>query len=157
VVSALFSVGEVPAADRLDVIEGFASATWVPMECRSEFRADYRGEFHVSGLGATRVVVLDIMPITVRRTSKLISQADPDMLKLVLVCGRGCSVVEQDGRQARLSASDFALPGDHHRARRPWTQRPIGLSRRRDPAVRRRRQPRQSECATLRPDRQRMA
>jgi hypothetical protein len=66
------------------------------------------GEFRASGLGAMRMVVLDIMPITVRRTPELISQADPDVLKLLLVCGTGCSVVEQDNRQVR-SASDFAI------------------------------------------------
>jgi AraC-like DNA-binding protein len=114
--SALIRIDEVPAADRLEFIQGITSATWVPMECRSEYQADYWGEFRVSGLGAMRMVLLDIMPITVRRTPELISQADPDMLKLVLVCGRGCSVVEQDGRQARLSASDFAI----YNTRRPY-------------------------------------
>lgn len=114
--SALIRIDEVPAADRLEFIQGITSATWVPMECRSEYQADYRGEFRVSGLGAMRMVVLDIMPITVRRTPGLISRADPDMLKLLLVCGRGCSVVEQDGRQARLSASDFAI----YNTRRPY-------------------------------------
>jgi SAM-dependent methyltransferase len=114
--SALIGVAEVPAADRLDFFQVFASWAWVPMVCGSEYRADYWGEFRASGLGAVRVVVLDIMPITVRRTPELISQADPDMLKLLLVCGKGCSVVEQDGRQAQLSASDFAI----YNTRRPY-------------------------------------
>jgi AraC-like DNA-binding protein len=85
------------------------------MECRSEHRADYRGQFRASGLGAMQVVVLDIMPITVRRTPALISQADPDMLKLVLVCGGAC-VVEQGGRQARLAPAEFAF----YDTRRPY-------------------------------------
>ncbi len=63
-----------------------------------------------------QVVVLDIMPITVRRTPALISQADPDMLKLFLVCGGGSSVVDQEGQQARLSAAEFAL----YDTRRPY-------------------------------------
>lgn len=56
-----------------------------------------------------QVVVLDVMPVTVRRTPVLISQADPDMLKMLLVCGDGSSTVEQNGKQARLSVGEFAF------------------------------------------------
>ena len=107
--STLIRTDQVPAADRLDYVQQLTAATWVPMECRSDFRADYRGEFRSSGLGPMQVVVMDIMPITVRRTPKMISQADPDMLKLFLVCGDGSSVVAQNGQQARLSAAEFAF------------------------------------------------
>jgi len=107
--STLIRTEEVPAADRLDFVRQLTGTTWVPMECRSEHRADYRGEFRASGLGAMQVVVLDIMPITVRRTPELISQADPDMLKMLLVCDGGASVVEQGGRQAKLSPAEFAF------------------------------------------------
>lgn len=86
------------------------------MECRSEFHADYRAEFRASALGAMQVVVMDVMPVTVRRTPKLISQADPDLLKLVMVCDGGTAVVEQGGRQARLSAGDVAF----YDTRRPY-------------------------------------
>lgn len=58
---------------------------------------------------------MDIMPVTVRRTPKLISQADPDMLKLLLVCD-GSFVVDQNSRQARLSAGDLAF----YDTRRPY-------------------------------------
>ena len=84
--STLIRTDQVPAADRLDFVREMTAATWVPMECRSE-RGDYWGQFRASGLGAMQVVVMDVMPITVRRTPQLISQADPDMLKMVLVCG----------------------------------------------------------------------
>ena len=91
--STLIRTDQVSAADRLDLVQEITATTWVPMECRSDYRADYRGEFRASGLGAMQVVVLDIMPITVRRTPELISQADPDMLKMVLVCrGNSCVV-----------------------------------------------------------------
>jgi AraC-like DNA-binding protein len=114
--STLIRTDQVPAADRLDFVQQITATTWVPMECRSEYRADYRGEFRVSGLGPMQVVVLDIMPITVRRTPELISQADPDMLKIFLVCGDGSSVVDQGGQQARLSAAEFAF----YDTRRPY-------------------------------------
>jgi AraC-like DNA-binding protein len=106
--SRLIRTDEVSPADRLDYVREITASTWVPMECRSEYRADYWGEFRASGLGAMQVVVLDVMPITVRRTPALISQADPDMLKILLVCG-GSSTVEQGGQQARLSAAEFAV------------------------------------------------
>jgi AraC-like DNA-binding protein len=114
--SALIRTAAVPAADRLDFVQTISASTWVPMECRSEYRADYWAEFRASGLGPMQVVVLDILPITVRRTPALISQADPDMLKLFLVCGGGSSVVDQGGRQARLSAAEFAF----YDTRRPY-------------------------------------
>jgi AraC-like DNA-binding protein len=64
-----------------------------------------------------QVVVMDVMPITVRRTPALISQADPDMLKILLACDSGGSVVEQGGRQARLSSpGEFAF----YDTRRPY-------------------------------------
>jgi len=114
--STLIRTDEVPAADRLDFVRQMTATTWVPMECRSEFHADYWGEFRASGLGPMQVVVLDIMPITVRRTPDSISQADPDMLKVFLVCEGGSSVVDQGGQQARLSAAEFAF----YDTRRPY-------------------------------------
>ncbi len=113
--STLISMNEVPAADRLDYVQEITAATWVPMECRAESRADYWAEFRASGLGPMQVVVMDVMPITVHRTGPLISQVDPDMLKILLVCS-GTSVVDQDGRQARLSPAEFAL----YDTRRPY-------------------------------------
>jgi AraC-like DNA-binding protein len=114
--STLICTDDVSAPDRLEYVQALTAATWVPMECRSQFRANYWGQFRASGLGSMQVVVLDVMPVTVRRTPQLISQADPDMLKLLLVCDDGSSVVEQDGRQARLSAGEFAF----YDTRRPY-------------------------------------
>jgi AraC-like DNA-binding protein len=114
--STLIRIDQVPAADRLEFAREMNAAIWVPMECRSEYLADYRGEFRASGLGAMQVVVMDIMPITLSRTPKLIAEADPAMLKMLLVCGDGISVVEQGGQQARLSAGDFAF----YDTRRPY-------------------------------------
>jgi AraC-like DNA-binding protein len=114
--STLVTTAEVSAGDQIDFIEDLTATMWVPMECRGILAPDYRGEFRASGLGPMQVVVLDIMPITVRRTPGLISRADPDMLKLFLVCAGAPSVVEQDGRQARLSPGEFAF----YDTRRPY-------------------------------------
>jgi AraC-like DNA-binding protein len=115
-VSALIRTDEVPAADRLDFLHDMVATTWVPMECRPERHGEIRGEFRVSGLGAMQVVVMEVMPLAVHRTPPLISQADPDMLKLVLVCGGNTCTVAQDGRVAPLSAGEFAI----YDTRRPY-------------------------------------
>jgi hypothetical protein len=107
--STLIRTDQVPAADRLDFVRDLTAATWVPMECRSEHRTGYWGQFRASGLGPMQVVVMDVMPITVPRTPALISQDDPDLLKVLLVCDTGTWVVEQGGRQARLSRGEFAF------------------------------------------------
>ena len=113
--STLIRTEQVPAADRMDFVREMAADTWVPMELRYE-RGDCWGEFRASGMGAMQVVVMDIMPATVRRTPPLIAQADPDLLKVYLVCGGNSSVVAQDGRQAELSAGEFAF----YDTRRPY-------------------------------------
>ena len=112
--STLIRTDQVSAADRIDFVREMTATTWVPMDCRAlGERAGYVEEFRASGLGAMQVVVMDIMPITVCRTPELISQADPDMLKMVLVCGGNSCVVEQDGREApcRRASSPSMTPG----------------------------------------------
>lgn len=106
---------EVPAADRRDFLRQLIAATWVPMDVSSQ-AGDYRGEFRGSGLGPMQVVAMNMMPATVRRTPRLIAQADPDLIKLVLVAGANSCVVSQDGRQAALSAAEFAI----YDTRRPY-------------------------------------
>jgi AraC-like DNA-binding protein len=108
--STLIRTDDVSRADRLDFVREMTATTWVPMDCCAlGEHADYAEQFRVSGLGAMQVVVMDVMPIIVRRTPDLISQADPDMLKMVLVCGGNSCVIEQGGRQAPLSAGEFAI------------------------------------------------
>ena len=107
--STLIQMDHVSVADRIDFFREMTAAVWVPMECRPDLDADYRAVFRASGLGPMQVVVMDVMPTTVHRTPQLISQADPDMLKMLLVCGGGASAVAQGGQQARLSPGEFAL------------------------------------------------
>jgi AraC-like DNA-binding protein len=114
--STLIRTDDVAPADRLDYVREITAATWVPMECRAETSNNYWGIFRASGLGPMQVVVMDVMPITVNRTPKMIAEADPDLFKVLLACGDGSTVVSQDGRQARLSAAEFAL----YDTRRPY-------------------------------------
>jgi AraC-like DNA-binding protein len=114
--STLIQMDHVPVADRIDFFRDMTATVWVPMECLPQSGADYRAQFRASGLGPMQVVVMEVMPTTVRRTPQLISQADPDMLKMLLVCGGGASAVAQGGQQARLRPGEFAL----YNTRRPY-------------------------------------
>ena len=114
--STLITLDQVPAADRLDYLTDMVAATWVPMECQPEPDAPAWGQFRASGLGPMQVVVLDVMPVTVRRTPDLISQAAPDLLKVAMACSDGTSVVSQGGRQARVSNGDIIF----YDTRRPY-------------------------------------
>jgi AraC-like DNA-binding protein len=115
--SALITTDRVPAADLVDFLREVMAKTWLPMECLPEKGcASYCGEFRASGMGPMQVVVIDVPPATVSRTPEHISQADPDMLKLALVRGGDSCVITQDGRQARLSAGEFAF----YDTRRPY-------------------------------------
>jgi AraC-like DNA-binding protein len=115
--STLVRVDELPAAERFDFVQDLVAQMWVPMECHSDHRADYRAVLRASGLGAINVVVMDLQSIKVCRTPRLIRRADPDMFKVLLpVRGTGSFVVAQDGRQARLRPGEFAL----YDTRRPY-------------------------------------
>ncbi len=116
--STLIRTDDVPAADLGDFFRQLTATTWVPMEC-GPFLGDYRGVFRKSGLGAMQIVVMDIMPITVYRTPQHISQADPDMIKLALVCSGNSCVISQGGRQAKVSPGEFAF----YDTRRPYEVR----------------------------------
>ena len=115
--STLIRTGQVSEADRLDVLRDMVATTWVPMECRAiRPNPDYLGNFRASGLGPMQVVVMDVTPLRVCRTPALISQEDPDMLKLALVRGGNSLVFAQDGRQASVSVGDFVI----YDTRRPY-------------------------------------
>ena len=115
--SNLIRVDELPAAERFEFLHEMVAQTWVPMECHSDHRADYRGVFRSSGLGAMQVVVMDILSTTVCRTPSMIRRAAPDMLKVLMpVRGSGTYLVAQDGRQARLEPGEFAF----YDTRRPY-------------------------------------
>lgn len=112
----MFRTEDLPAADRFEFLREAVSEVWVPMELRSEYQAEYRAQIRSSGLGAVQVSVVNLQPIVATRTSKLISEADPDLLKVVLLARGGAGWVCQSGRQARLEPGDFTI----YDTRRPF-------------------------------------
>lgn len=114
--STLIRTEDVSAGDQYDFLQDLMARTWVPMHCRFDYRPDSWAEFRACGLGAMSVVVIGGTSATVTRTPKLIARADPDMMKLVLVCGTNPCVVQQDGREAHLTTGEFAV----YDTRRPY-------------------------------------
>jgi AraC-like DNA-binding protein len=114
--SMLIRTDRVPQADLVDFMQDAIAQTWMPMEFRTRRRGKYSAQFRASGLGPMQVVVLDVQPATIARTPALISNVDPDMLKVVLVREGDCCVIDQGGRQARVSGGDFAF----YDTRRPY-------------------------------------
>ena len=100
--STLIRVDELPAAERFEFLHEMVAQTWVPMECHSDYRADYRAVLRSSGLGAIQVVVMDILAIKVCRTPGLIRRADPDM---------------DEARQRRPDLFAFEAAGEERRPR----------------------------------------
>lgn len=112
--SLLIRTDELSADERVDFVREMSATLWVPMDFHGT--GEPRGEFRASGLGAMQVVVLDIDPLIVRRTTANIAQGDPDMLKACMMCGGGRAVVTQGERQAVLEPGEFAF----YDTRRPY-------------------------------------
>jgi len=108
------STGEVAVADRPDYLHEAVAAVWPPMRFRSEH--DYQGVLCASGLGSLQVAALNLTPITVLPTARDIEEADPDLVKMLLVIDGGSAVVEQRGQQVELAAGDFVF----YDIRRPY-------------------------------------
>lgn len=114
--SMVIRTDQVDQADLVDFMRDAIAKTWMPMDFRYERGQNYFAEFRASGLGPMQVVLMDLQPATVVRTPAMISQADPDMLKMVLMCAGDSCVIDQGDRQAFLSAGEFAL----YDTRRPY-------------------------------------
>ncbi|GAA2207339.1 helix-turn-helix domain-containing protein [Nonomuraea monospora] len=106
----VISTAEIPAKDRISFWQEVSSSTWVPYELRCEpaLRSRFQARLHISDLGSVKAMLMTTTPHSVRRTPKLIRQADPEVFKLSCVV-RGRSMMEQDGRHADLGIGDLVL------------------------------------------------
>ena len=84
--------------------------TFVPLRARHPERdsAPFRGGVNSASLGAVTLAEVSASHAVVERTPRLIRQDDPELYKFGLQSS-GTSVIEQDGRQARLLPGDFAI------------------------------------------------
>lgn len=106
----MISTAAVPASERFAFWHEVSSKLWVPYDLRCEPRAEsrFKARVGVSGFGPVQATLLTTTPHVVRRTPKLIRQADPEVFKMACLI-RGGALMEQDGQRAELHAGDLVL------------------------------------------------
>jgi AraC-like DNA-binding protein len=114
--------GEAQAAEMVEIIstdgverkdrEAFwrqaMSETFVPLTVGETTGKGFTGSIRSRWLGRLMVADLTSTPQDIRRTQRLISQADAEYFQVAIVT-RGVGVVDQDGRDAVLHPGDFAV------------------------------------------------
>ncbi|MFP5019315.1 AraC-like ligand-binding domain-containing protein [Pseudonocardia phyllosphaerae] len=93
-----------------DEWQSVLSGTFVPLECASAAGSGPGGSGSLRALGLDGLHLADVSgsPQVVRRSQACIRAADPAYYKIGLQLA-GTALLEQDGREARLGAGDFAL------------------------------------------------
>jgi AraC-like DNA-binding protein len=100
---------DLPAWQRFDFWKAALAQAFVPLEVtRPGGGPDFRGRLDGFDLGALRVYEVRAEPHTALRTRRLAATAPSGCYKLGLLL-RGSAVLIQDGREATLTAGDFAL------------------------------------------------
>ncbi|HEY7142982.1 MAG TPA: helix-turn-helix domain-containing protein [Streptosporangiaceae bacterium] len=100
---------DVPATSRRDYFHDALAAVIGPVAARTGGGNELPDQVRAADLGAIRVGELSASrPGGADRTRRHIQATDADLCKVDVVA-RGEVVVEQDGRQARLRAGDFAF------------------------------------------------
>ena len=97
---------EVPAADRFDCWRELMSRTHAPMDLSSDHTADFKAHLRCLELGPVSVWPATYMPLTFRRTPKLIRQSDPESFHLSLML-RGHGGVVWGRQEAEVRTLDL--------------------------------------------------
>ncbi|MDG4830694.1 helix-turn-helix domain-containing protein [Solwaraspora sp. WMMD1047] len=106
----VISTAGVDPADRFGYWREVSSKLWVPydLRCRRRLEPGFRARVGVSEFGSVQAALMTAMPHSVRRTSRLIRQADPEVFKLACLV-RGAAVMMQGGRRADFGPGDLML------------------------------------------------
>jgi len=100
---------DLPPDQRFDYWKHVLSDTFVPLEVSSPGgESDFRGRLRGCELGSLRMIEVRAEPHTARRTARLVKAAPAGCYKIGLQL-RGTAVLIQDGREAVLTAGDFAF------------------------------------------------
>ena len=100
---------DLPPDQRFDYWKHVLSDTFVPLEVSSPSgESDFRGRLRGCELGSLRMIEVRAEPHTARRTARLVKAAPAGCYKIGLQL-RGTAVLIQDGREAVLTAGDFAF------------------------------------------------
>jgi AraC-like DNA-binding protein len=107
--SVVLRAEDVPTAARAEYVREAVGAALGPLEVRAGDGNEVPDQVRVADLGAVRVGELSASrPGGADRRRRHIQAMDADLCKVDVVA-RGEVVLEQDGRQARLHAGDFAF------------------------------------------------
>ena len=118
----------VDARDGFDYWNDAVSSTFVPLECRSAFRATFRGEIVNVSVGDVQFTKVTAASHRVRRTRPTIARNDPELIKICVQL-YGTGRISQDGRDAELHPGDltmydtsrpYTLSFDADRRSAPW-------------------------------------
>jgi hypothetical protein len=83
--SSLIHTDDLAAGERFEFWRAAVSETWVPMESFTDNETGFWAQVRTGGLGAVKVNLMTAAPHGVRRTPRLIRQADPDLLKVLIL------------------------------------------------------------------------
>ena len=107
--SVVFRADDVPALARAEYVREVVGAALGPLEVRTDDGNAVPDQVRAADLGAVRVGELSAArPGGADRRRRHIQVTDADLCKVDVVV-RGEVALEQDGRQARLHAGDFAF------------------------------------------------
>jgi AraC-like DNA-binding protein len=107
--TVVLRTGEVPARARAEYVHEVVGAALGPLDVRVGDGNEVPDQVRLTGLGAVRVGELSASrPGGADRRRRHVRLLDADLCKVDVVAS-GEVVVEQDGRQARLHAGDFAF------------------------------------------------
>ncbi|MFQ6146951.1 helix-turn-helix domain-containing protein [Streptomyces seoulensis] len=105
----LFDSDDVPPSDRLAAVNELFVTSDHPMGMHSPEGRRFRASIRTVDLSAAvNVVDIAVSSSEIARTSRMVRQADPELLCVVMGCS-GKLVLSQGGREAVLGASDMAL------------------------------------------------
>ena len=107
--TVLLRADDVPVVDRAEYVHDVLGAALGPLDVRTGDGFEVPDQVRAANLGAVRVGELSASrPGGADRTRRHIRAMDADLCKVDVVAG-GEVLLEQDGRQARLHAGDFAF------------------------------------------------
>jgi AraC-like DNA-binding protein len=106
--STLMRTADQAPADRLEFWRHLVSRTFVPLDVPTVARDGFSGEIHSRTVGGLYLADVRADAQVVRRTPRLIGQAQHDYYKLGLQL-RGECLLTQDGRAAPIGLGDLAI------------------------------------------------
>ncbi|TYD00596.1 helix-turn-helix domain-containing protein [Arthrobacter echini] len=95
-------------SEKFDAWRDAVNTAFVPLEASTVHTAAFDGHLISQNLGDIQLCEVAGSPLQVSRTTRMIAQSDPNMIKLGLQL-RGYCLVAQDGREAALTPGDFAV------------------------------------------------